>query len=410
MKILNFGSCNIDYVYSVEHIVVPGETIMSNKLELFAGGKGLNQSIAAARAGARVFHAGCLGNDGAMLKEVLIKSGVDVSNVTELDTKNGHAVIQVSSQGENSIFLYPGSNALVTKEIIDEVLSKFTDDDLLLLQNEISLVHYIIEAAFEKGMKIAFNPAPFTDSLKTIDFSKISYLILNETEAMGFTGLDDALKSLDCIGNRYKELTVILTLGKEGCIYRCNGETVRQSAFSVKAVDTTAAGDTFIGYFLASICKGISVKKALKTASCASAVTVSKMGAAPSIPYMEEVEAALQSLSEYSSNRTKSRSQIIEDYIESNLKTADIKGLAELLGYAKEYVGNIVKKETGSTFSALLQKRRCERAAELLTKSSMGVGEIIEETGYANQSFFRKQFKETYGCTPLNYRKEHPYE
>ena len=132
MRILNFGSCNIDYVYTVEHIVVPGETVSSSKLELFAGGKGLNQSIAAARAGAKVFHAGCLGNDGGMLKEVLVDSGVDISNVTELDTKNGHAIIQVSSQGENSIFLYPGSNALVTKEIIDSVLKKFGKDDILL--------------------------------------------------------------------------------------------------------------------------------------------------------------------------------------------------------------------------------------------------------------------------------------
>ncbi len=406
MRILNFGSCNIDYVYTVEHIVVPGETVSSSKLELFAGGKGLNQSIAAARAGAKVFHAGCLGNDGGMLKEVLVDSGVDISNVTELDTKNGHAIIQVSSQGENSIFLYPGSNALVTKEIIDSVLKKFDKDDILLLQNEISNVHYIIDEAFSKGMIIAFNPAPFTQSLKSIDFSKIGYLILNETEAMGFTGISDTQSCLDYICNRFKNLTVILTLGKEGSVYRHNDETIHQSAFDVKAVDTTAAGDTFIGYFLACLCMGISIKKALRIASCASAVAVSKMGAAPSIPYMNEVEKALESFKEYPSVKRKIRAEKIENYIEENLKTADIKELAKIIGYTKEYVGNIVKKETGVTFSTLLQKKRCERAAQLLVNTNMSVGEIIEETGYANQSFFRKQFKEIYGTTPLNFRKE----
>ncbi len=406
MRILNFGSCNIDYVYTVEHIVIPGETISSNKLELFAGGKGLNQSIAAARAGAKVFHAGCLGNDGQMLKDVLYESGVDVSNITELDTKNGHAVIQVSSQGENSIFLYPGSNALVTKEIIDRVLEKFDENDILLLQNEISNVPYIIDKAYLKGMKIAFNPAPFSESLKEIDFNKLSFLILNETEAMGFTEIKDIEKCLDYICGTYKELTVILTVGKDGSIYCRNGEIIRQAAFDVKAIDTTAAGDTFIGYFLASICNGVSIKKALKTASCASAITVSKMGASPSIPYIKEVEAALPDLCECPLNTRKSQVKKIEDYIEENLKTADIKELAKILGYTKEYTGNIVKKETGITFSALLQKKRCERAAELLINTNIGVGEIIEEIGYANQSFFRKQFKEMYGLTPLNFRKE----
>lgn len=251
MKILNFGSCNVDYVYSVEHIVVPGETISSNKLELFPGGKGLNQSIAAARAGATVYHAGCIGNDGKMLKDILIKSGVDTSYLYELDTKNGHAVIQVSSQGENSIFLYPGSNALVTKEIVDEVFEDFSKGDILLLQNEISNVPYIIDKASEKGMKIAFNPAPFTESLKSINFNKLTFLILNETEAMSFTGRSDPIDSIYYIDKRYKDLTVVLTIGKDGCIYLKNGNVKRQSAFKVKVKDTTAAGDTFIGYFLA---------------------------------------------------------------------------------------------------------------------------------------------------------------
>lgn len=406
MKILNFGSCNIDFVYFVDHIGVPGETISGKKLELYPGGKGLNQSIAAARAGAQVFHAGCIGNDGNMLKDVLCESGVDVYNLCQLDTKNGHAIIQVSRQGENSIVLYPGSNALVSREIIDRVLSNFSKDDIVLLQNEISNVPYIIDAAYKKGMKIAFNPAPFDESLKKIDFSKISYLILNETEAMGFTGFENYQDSIDYLSKHYSQLTVILTVGKQGSIYCKNGSIVHQPAFKVEAVDTTAAGDTFIGYFLAGICSKMSVAASLKRASIASALAVSKMGAAPSIPYEFEVSEAEKTLCEYPSNKKNTKANIINKYIEENLKDADINALAKNLGYTKVYTGSIVKSETGLTFSSLLQNKRCEKAAQLLADSNLSVGEIIEEIGYSNESFFRKCFKDIYNITPLKYRNE----
>ena len=122
MKILNFGSCNIDYVYSMDHIVRVGETQSTYQLEIFPGGKGLNQSIAIARAGASVYHAGCIGSDGEMLTELLTKSGVNVSYVRTVDAKNGHAIIQVSAKGENSIFLYGGSNEMISESFIDFVL------------------------------------------------------------------------------------------------------------------------------------------------------------------------------------------------------------------------------------------------------------------------------------------------
>ena len=150
MKILNFGSCNIDYVYSIDHIVRVGETQSTNRLDIFPGGKGLNQSIAIARAGAKVYHAGCVGYDGDMLTELLSDSGVDISYVRTTDIKNGHAIIQVDSNGNNSIFLYGGSNDMVTEEYIDSVLEHFEAGDILLLQNEISNVEYIIKKASKK--------------------------------------------------------------------------------------------------------------------------------------------------------------------------------------------------------------------------------------------------------------------
>ena len=139
MKILNFGSCNIDYVYSLEHIVEIGETQTSHKLEIFPGGKGLNQSIAAAKAGAVICHAGCVGSDSDLLTNILTDNGVDISYITKTSEKNGHAIIQVSKHGENSIFLNPGSNDMVSKEYIDSVLESFGKGDIILLHTDLSV-------------------------------------------------------------------------------------------------------------------------------------------------------------------------------------------------------------------------------------------------------------------------------
>lgn len=293
MKILNFGSCNIDYVYSVDHIVAPGETETTSGMNIFPGGKGLNQSIAAARAGAAVYHAGCIGKDGELLADVLEKSGVDLSYVDRVDEKNGHAIIQVSEKGENSIFLYPGSNAAVTKEYIDGVIESFDEETLVLLQNEISNVDYIVRRAHEKGMKIMLNPSPFNEEIAKIDLSLIDYLILNEVEAAEISGEDEPGECLKRLKERFSRTKIILTLGKNGCIYSDTEKEITQAAFCVKAVDTTAAGDTFTGYLLAGMAENEKTEESLKRASAASAIAVSKAGAAPSIPKRDEVEEFL---------------------------------------------------------------------------------------------------------------------
>lgn len=296
MRLLNFGSCNVDYVYSVEHIVNPGETLSSQKIEIFPGGKGLNQSIAAARAGLLVCHAGCIGNDGDMLLDILEKSGVDTSYINRVGAKNGHAIIQVTPDGENSIFLFAGSNAMVSEEYIDSVLESFTDEDIVLLQNEINNIDYIVKKAYEKNMKIILNPSPMNERILSLDFNMLSYIILNEVEAKEITGFDDAQKSLDVLRKRYPNLKVMLTLGKRGCVYMDSEGITAREAFMVKAVDTTAAGDTFTGYFLAGISKKLDIEETLRLASCASAITVSIHGAAPSIPVIDEVTDMLSKI------------------------------------------------------------------------------------------------------------------
>ena len=298
MKILNFGSCNLDFVYKLDHIVTIGETETSNSMQVFPGGKGLNQSVALAKAGMEVYHAGCIGTDGEMLTDVLESNGVDISNIKKVDEKTGHAIIQVSNKGDNSIFLYSGSNAKITEEFVDEVLDKFQKGDMLLLQNEINMIEYIVKKAYEKDMCIILNPSPCNDVIKAIDFNMLSYIILNEVEMSNLAECDNPKDGLKLFLKKYPKLKVVLTLGSEGSMYSDSEKSVFQPSFKVKVVDTTAAGDTFTGYFFAQTAIGSNVEKALKIASIASAVAVSRNGASVSIPKLDEVLALENSFSE----------------------------------------------------------------------------------------------------------------
>lgn len=294
MRILNFGSCNIDYVYSLDHIVRPGETERTNLMEVFPGGKGLNQSIAAARAGADVCHAGFIGPEGECLRTLLQESGVDVTYMQMTKEKNGHAIIQVSAEGENSIFLYPGSNEVLTESYIDSVLTDFTPKDMVVLQNETNLTDYIVDKAYEKGLLVALNPSPCNVRIKRIDLHKISYLILNEVEAADLTGCQSVEDSLSVFRSKYPHLTVVLTCGKQGSTLQNDTERLHQCAYPVDTVDTTAAGDTFLGYFLSGVAGGSSYSHALRSAAAAAALAVTQKGAAPSIPTADRVEAFLK--------------------------------------------------------------------------------------------------------------------
>ncbi len=293
MKILNFGSCNIDIVCVVDHIVRPGETISAESIEHFVGGKGLNQSVALANAGAEVYHAGCIGADGEILRSFLKNAGVNLKYLRVTDGKSGQATIQVDKNGENAIFLYKGANHEITKDYVDYVLSDFSEGDFLVLQNEINNVEYIADKACEKGMKIFFNPAPFNEVAANVDLSKLYCIIPNETESSGYSGSENYKAFADFIRNNYPDLKAVITLGKDGCIYTDKDNEIIQPAYSVKAVDTTAAGDTFVGYFVAEISRGKEPCDAMKTACAAAAITVSRKGAAPSIPRYDEVTAFL---------------------------------------------------------------------------------------------------------------------
>ena len=289
MTILNFGSVNIDHVYRVEHLVRPGETIASSDYRQFSGGKGFNQSIALARAGASVSHAGRIGADGVWLREQLAGEGADVRFLQVIDSPSGHAIIQVDASGENSIILFGGANRTFTPDDAAEILSHFGPGDWLLLQNEISAMPEILRLAVERGLRIVFNPAPMGAEVLGYPLNGVSIFILNEVEGEAFTGASEADAILAGMHRRFPTATVVLTLGAAGCIYDDGTQRIALPAQKVDVVDTTAAGDTFIGYFLAGLSAGDDPQAALETATRAAAICVTRPGAAPSIPRREEL-------------------------------------------------------------------------------------------------------------------------
>lgn len=295
MKILNFGSLNIDYVYHVKKFVESGETISSLKLEKFCGGKGMNQSIALVRAGGNieVYHAGCIGVDGEFLKEELEKTGVNTKYIKTVNQNTGHAIIQLDEKGQNCILIYGGANFNITKDQIDETLKNFNKYDYLLLQNETNNLDYTICRAYDREMKIFFNPSPCNDELNSLPLNKIYCFILNEVEGETLTGEKDKNKIINKLHQKYPQAKIVLTLGKDGVLYFDGEKEYFHDIFNINVVDTTAAGDTFTGYFINELSKNKESYDIIETSSAASAITVSKMGATPSIPYIKEVQELL---------------------------------------------------------------------------------------------------------------------
>ena len=292
MKILNFGSLNIDNVYQVDHFVRKGETVSSKSLTLFSGGKGLNQSVALGRAGAKVWHAGSIGKDGLFLLETLRAAGVNVSCVRVLEEgKTGNAIIQNDAEGDNCILLSGGANQGITREQIDETLSHFSAEDFLVLQNEVNELPYLVQKAHEKGMRIVLNPSPMDEKIFEINLSFVDWFLLNELEAAELTGGagTEPATMLALLQCKFPSACFVLTLGPQGAYYADAKQTIWQEIYPAKVVDTTAAGDTFTGYFLAAILEGKSVKASLDLAAKAAAIAVSRPGAAPSIPKLDEV-------------------------------------------------------------------------------------------------------------------------
>ncbi len=302
-KVLCFGSLNIDRVYKVEEIVREGETISAKELKMYPGGKGLNQSVALAKAGAQVSIAGGIGQDGNILRKTLEKAGVNTALLELREGPTGHAVIQVNDRGQNCILISAGANHGNTLPSVQKIVEKFDDGDLLLLQNEIDLNKVIMEQAKIRGMRIALNPSPMNEEIFSLPLELVDIFLINEHEAVALlnryaSSIDLAALTfdeiLDVLGSLFPNAIIVLTMGEKGSFCRISDGTIfNQKIFPVTVVDTTAAGDTFTGYFLTALLRGETISECLKEASMASSIAVSRPGAAPSIPEKSEVMNAL---------------------------------------------------------------------------------------------------------------------
>ncbi len=295
-RILNVGSINLDEVFTVPRFIAPGETMACVAYERFLGGKGNNQSTALARAGAAVHHAGKVGEDGGAAVAALAASGVDVSRVIASGTPTGRALIQVDADGQNCIILYGGANRAVTRDDVDSFLEGWGKGDAALFQNEVSCLDYAMERAADRGLRIFFNPSPADDLVEALPLDRVSCFILNEVEAAMLCGRErsdaDPRDLLALLRARFPRADLVLTLGERGARYSgADGEESAVEAERVRAVDTTAAGDTFTGYYIAAALRGEGTRVALAEATRAAAICVTRKGAAPSIPRRDELGA-----------------------------------------------------------------------------------------------------------------------
>ena len=300
-RLLNIGSINIDYVYRVPHFLRAGETLEAAHRDIFMGGKGLNQSIAAARSGLAVTHLGVIGRDGQFLSDFMKDSGIDTRFLTIDETNpTGHTVIQVTPDGENAILYFAGTNHAIDQEVILKAFKSLDEGDFVLLQNEVNNVGFALENAKKQNLHTVFNPAPYSPEVLNYPLHLVDALIVNETEAQGIlaTNSDNEEFLLNELRKRFPQALLFLTLGAKGMVCELPVEGGRRfffKAFRVNAVDTTGAGDTFVGYAMKAIMAfwtqhDIEKFKALiEEAMLAAAISVTRCGAVPSIPQFEEV-------------------------------------------------------------------------------------------------------------------------
>jgi ribokinase len=298
MKVLVYGSLNIDMIFSVDHVVRPGETISSKSLTRSAGGKGANQAAALAKAGLSVYAAGKTGADGRFLPELLQSYGVNTENIVEYAGATGQAIIQLDKNRQNSIVVYSGGNGAITMEEITRTLAGFGQGDIILLQNEIVLLREIITGAKQRGLAVYFNPSPYDRTIEDLPLDMVDMFFVNEIEGAALAAPGEAESRpdtlpaiLDRLVSRFPHAEIILTAGEKGAWYGRGEIREKADVVEVEVADTVGAGDTFTGYFIAARARRFSVSQALAVACKAAAITVSRAGAMEAIPFAGEVFA-----------------------------------------------------------------------------------------------------------------------
>ncbi len=286
MAVICIGSINIDLVYHVPHLVRPGETLAATDVTRGLGGKGANQSIAAAKAGADVTHCGAVGSDGADMVDAIAAAGVDTGLVEVVKAQTGHAVIEVDPSGENAIILFPGANMEIGSNQLDQAIDRIGPSDWAMLQNEVSVTAEAARLARAKGARVVYSAAPFDADAVLECLPHITHLLLNEVENA----------ELEALGsNPSTDVIRVVTKGSAGATWIAPGEKeLHVPAFLVETVvDTTGAGDCFAGNLVAALQRGEATAAAMTFAQAAAAIQITRPGAASAMPTLAETEAFL---------------------------------------------------------------------------------------------------------------------
>lgn len=289
MAIINIGSINVDHSYQLKRFLQPGETASCEHYLRGLGGKGMNQSIALQRAGAEVVHLGAIGRDDAWVRNAISAAGISLQDVFETGADTGHAIIQIDAQGENCILLYQGANHALAEADVAGVLQRYPDHRWVLTQNETNVVAQTIRLAAAAGRKVAFNPAPCDPALAQLPLEQLALLLVNEVEVCQLSGQSDLSAAYAALRQRCPDTLVVVTLGAEGLWAAQGAQQWQVPSYPTQVVDTTGAGDTITGYLLAGLDEGMAVEPALHLAAKAAAITVSRRGAAASIPQRSEL-------------------------------------------------------------------------------------------------------------------------
>jgi len=291
--LLVFGSANIDRVFSVERFVRPGESLMASEYACHAGGKGLNQALAARRSGADVAFAGAIGADGEWLRQLLQDEGVETSRLESVSTPTGQASIQVDARAENAIVVYQGANGAIGPERVRAALEGQPAGAWLLIQNETSATRALLEEAGRQDLRLVINPAPFSDEVANLPLERAAAIVVNEGEGASLSGETEPPAILEALARTFPRSRIVLTLGANGALGRSpRGPTVEVAPERVEPVDTTGAGDAFVGYLAASLARGDDFEAALRRANRAGALATTRPGAADGIPFAKEVDRA----------------------------------------------------------------------------------------------------------------------
>lgn len=295
MKILNYGSLYIDYIYKLPALAKEGETVTAEGFECRLGGKGFNQSVALALAGAKVYHLGKIGNDAEVLLDVMRKSGVNTDYISLCNESSGHNLIQCDTNGNSNVILHPGANSKITRHEILETLLEFSSGDWVLLQNEISNVETVINTAHDLGMYVIFNPSPISGNMKKLPLKKVDLFILNFLDGKELSGAkweDTVLRGLVA---KFPDSKFLLTLGEKGAVFFDGKNKIKASEFVYNPEAGGIAEDVYIGYFIAALSSGMSIDRALSLAACAVSMIKSANGA-ETIPQLDinELEQILR--------------------------------------------------------------------------------------------------------------------